>query len=110
MRAGVESPKEKTPLAGGVRAQNLARNLNVENYTPRTTPPQLAAQETLEADAIRIDLERVAGRLHIRLRPATIPPGISAGTRVCIELGAANAALLGQALQRHAAALGVSHG
>lgn len=82
----------------------------MDKYTAQIPLTQLAAQETLEADAIRIDLERVAGRLHIRLRPATIPPGISAGPRVCIELAATDAAQLGQALQRQAAALGVSHG
>lgn len=82
----------------------------MEKCTPSAALPQLPSPQTLEADAIRIDLERVADRIHVRLRPATIPPGLSAGPRVCIELAATDAAQLGQALQRHAAALGVSHG
>lgn len=77
--------------------------------TPAAALPQLPPAEMLDADAIRIDLERVAGRLHIRLRPATIPPGLSTGPRVCIELAAFDAAQLGHALQRHAEALGVRH-
>lgn len=84
----------------------------MQNSTTATPPPQ-PPPPSVEADAIRIDLERVADALFVRLRPAHVPPGISNGPRVALELRAEGARALGNALLRHADALAaqaVSHG
>ncbi|WP_257384990.1 hypothetical protein [Tahibacter caeni] len=75
------------------------------NRIPAADAPQLPFQQSLDADAIRIDLERVSDVLFVRLRPAHVPPGISNGPRVALELRAEGARALGNALLRHAAAL-----
>jgi hypothetical protein len=79
----------------------------VEKSTAAATAPQMPMQQSVEADAIRIDLERVADALFVRLRPAHVPPGISNGPRVALELRADGARTLGNALLRHADALSV---
>lgn len=71
--------------------------------------PQPSRVERIDANAIRIDVERFADHLHVRLRPASVPAGVAAGPRVAIELDASSAHALGHALLRHAAALGVRH-
>lgn len=76
---------------------------------PAAAAPQLPMQQSVEADAIRIDLERVADALFVRLRPAHVPAGISNGPRVALELRADGARALGNALLRHADALELAH-
>lgn len=80
------------------------------NATTAPPLPQLPATQSLDADAIRIDLERLSDVLFVRLRPAHVPPGITNGPRVALELRADGARVLGNALLRHADALEVSHG
>jgi hypothetical protein len=80
------------------------------NATTAPPSPQLPLQQSLDADAIRIDLERVSDVLFVRLRPAHVPPGITNGPRVALELRADGARVLGNALLRHADALEVGHG
>lgn len=79
------------------------------NATTAPPVPQLPLIEHIEGREIRIDVERFAARLHVRLRPATVPVGVTAGPRVAIELDAPSARDLGHALLRHADALEVSH-
>lgn len=82
----------------------------MSNRIPAASSPQLPIQQSVEADAIRIDLERVADALFVRLRPVHVPPGITNGPRVALELRADGARALGNALLRAADALEVSHG
>ncbi len=82
----------------------------MSNRIPAADVPQLPSQQSLDADAIRVDLERVSDVLFVRLRPASVPPGITNGPRVALELRADGARVLGNALLRHADALEVRHG
>ncbi len=60
--------------------------------------------------AVRISVDRVAsaatgGHLQIRLRPASLPPGVSGGPRVAFELPPAGARELAAKLLAEADAL-----
>jgi hypothetical protein len=82
----------------------------VDNCTATPAPPQLPAASRLDVEELRIDLERCGSYLQIRLRPADVPPGLSHGPRVALELTQAGARELGAALLRHADAMGGGHG
>lgn len=79
----------------------------MEKRIPAAASPQLPQIEHIDAQAIRIDLERLSDRLCVLLRPRLVS---TAGPRVAIELSGLSARDLGTALLRHADALEVPHG